>query len=382
MGCCVKPRKTRQRNSFPDNNNNNINNKKPSLIGFKESEKLKILNPILQCLIHIRPLVDYFNKKFAKVKTRPSYLSYHNSGKCLSDSFKFLIDEISLGKSAKIRDLNQPNEGVVLFEKMIFKIEPNYNENQELLLNFILLRLHKELNKVENSDVVNANTENINKNFAFKSYMQYFQNNIQSIISDLFFGAYYIQTFCCKCQCTLYSFQPYIYGQYALNDVHQYKFQTLKMGKNELYANKNFNAFEISIYDCLYFDKQMRNKFQMCKNCLNTAPCNYRCIIYFAPKILSFVIYNNLMPIVKFLIEEKININFFSEMKINLNYNLIGIIFNDYPNHYIAYRKSTMNDKWYRYNNEIIEIKDNINEILMSNKIPYMFFYQNTDSNN
>ncbi len=41
-----------------------------------------------------------------------------------------------------------------------------------------------------------------------------------------------------------------------------------------------------------------------------------------------------------------------------------------------------MNDKWYRYNNEIIEIKDNINEILMSNKIPYMFFYQNTDSNN
>ena len=41
-----------------------------------------------------------------------------------------------------------------------------------------------------------------------------------------------------------------------------------------------------------------------------------------------------------------------------------------------------MNDKWYRYNNEIIEIKDNINEIIMSNKIPYMFFYQNKNSNN
>ena len=66
MGCCVKPRKTRQRNSFPDDNNNNINNKKPSLIGFKESEKLKILNPLLQCLIHIRPLVDYFKKNLRK----------------------------------------------------------------------------------------------------------------------------------------------------------------------------------------------------------------------------------------------------------------------------------------------------------------------------
>ena len=112
------------------------------------------------------------------------------------------------------------------------------------------------------------------------------------------------------------------------------------------------------------------------------APCNYQSIIYYAPKILSFVFNNNLnMPNVKFLIEEKININFFSENKMNINYNLIGIIINDQPDHYIAYRKSIMNDKWYRYNDTIIDIKNNLNEILMSNKIPYILFYENTDSN-
>ena len=66
MGSCVKPGKERQRNNFPDNNN--INNKNPSLIGFKESEKLKILNPLLQCLIHIKSLVEYFKKKICENK--------------------------------------------------------------------------------------------------------------------------------------------------------------------------------------------------------------------------------------------------------------------------------------------------------------------------
>ena len=378
MGSCDSCHKTKKTLT---RNNSLVINPNP-LTQFKLSTKLKALNPILQCLIHIKPFVSYFKKKFDKAKTRQTYLSFHNSGKCLSDSFNFLIDEIILGKSAKIRDSNKSNEGIIAFEKMIFKIEPNYNENQELLLNFILMRLHKELNKADNITDLTINYENTNKSVAFKSYMQYFQCNAQSIISDLFFGAYYIQTFCCKCQCIFYSFQPYIYGHYPLNDVFQYKFQTLNMGKNELYVNKTFNAFEININDCLYYDKQMRNKIQRCNNCLNMAPCNYQSIIYYAPKILSFVFNNNLnMPNVKFLIEEKININFFSEIKMNINYNLIGIIINDQPDHYIAYRKSTMNDKWYRYNDTIIDIKNNLNEILMSNKIPYILFYENTDSN-
>ena len=129
---CHKTEKTKTRN------NSLIINPNP-LTQIKLNTKLKALNPILQCLIHIKPLVSYFKRKFDIAKTRQTYLSFHNSGKCLADSFNFLIDEIILGKSAKIRDSNKSNEGIIAFEKMIFKIEPYYNENQELLLNFILI---------------------------------------------------------------------------------------------------------------------------------------------------------------------------------------------------------------------------------------------------
>ena len=46
-------------------------------IGFKENEKLKELNAILQCLGHIEILAQYFKYQFYKIKKIESYKNYH-----------------------------------------------------------------------------------------------------------------------------------------------------------------------------------------------------------------------------------------------------------------------------------------------------------------
>ena len=60
----------------------------------KENEKLKELNAILQCLIHVTPLVDYFKDKFDKIEDIGADKSFHKKKLCLTDSLKELIDKV------------------------------------------------------------------------------------------------------------------------------------------------------------------------------------------------------------------------------------------------------------------------------------------------
>ena len=357
------------------------------LIGLNENEQIKELNAFLQCLIHIKPLVNYIKYKFEKIKERKTYSSYHRSGKCLSDAFRDLIDKL-FPNGLRIIDNNENRKDIFKtensnkFSNMIYQIEPNYNTSKKLLIQVIIMRLHKELNKVENSREQNKTTEQMSKEFAFNDFKQNFQEQHQSVISDIFFGSYYIQSLCSFCQNYFYNFQPYTFGRYSLNQVYIYKNQTLNLGQNELYMNNvfNININQINLFDCLYFDQQIKFKFQKCKNCGNIVQFNYKNIIYSSPTILTFIFNNDLaFDNISFFIAEKININIFVELKQNINYNLIGMIFITFQNHYIAYCKSPIDNHWYKYDDAIVEPQNNLNEILTTNGFPYMLFYQNTD---
>ena len=318
------------------------------LIGLNENEQIKELNAFLQCLIHIKPLVNYIKYKFEKIKERKAYSSYHRSGKCLSDAFRDLIDKL-FPNGLRIIDNNENRKDIFKtensnkFSNMIYQIEPNYNTSKKLLIQVIIMRLHKELNKVENSREQNKATEQMSKKLAFNDFKQNFQEQYQSVISDIFFGSYYIQSLCSFCQNYFYNFQPYTFGRYSLNQVYIYKNQTLNLGQNELYMNNvfNININQINLFDCLYFDQQIKFKFQKCKNCGNIVQFYYKNIIYSSPTILTFIFNNDLaFDNISFFIAEKININIFVELKHNINYNLICMIFNTFQNYYIAYCKS------------------------------------------
>ena len=364
------------------------------LIKFNENQQIKELNSFLQCLIHIKPLVNYFKYNFDKVKKREVYLSYHKIGKCLSDSFKDLIDKSWPNGLRKV-NVEDPKDTFITvntkeFSNMLYEIEPDYNTNQKSLIKVIIMRLHEELNKVNNSkkqniiNEQNITNENISKELAFKEYKNNFLKQYQSVISDIFFGSYYTQSLCSICQTYFFIFQPYSYGLYSLNQVYLHKTQTLSLGQNELYMNNNIfcaNINEINLFDCLYFDQQIKFKFQQCKSCGNYAQFNFKNIIFSSPPVLTFIFNNDLVfPDINFFIAEQINMNLFVEIKENINYNLIGIIFITFPDHYIAYCKSPIDNRWYKYDDAIVEPQNNLNEILTTNGFPYMLFYKKAET--
>ena len=355
------------------------------LIGFQKNIKINELNALLQCLCHIKALADYAKYKFDKIEDIQSYKTFHKSKKCLTDSFKDIVEKIwpkdVKGKSDESLKTFSKTEQSKDFIEMIYKINPNYNENQNLLIEFIIKRLHEELNKVKDQ---NKNSNNsyamkavTDKNIALKNYGDKFAKENQSKISDYFYGTYYNLTFCYGCQRYLYVFQPYTYGRYSLDQVFKYKRETYYSGKNILYMNKPINFNEVNIYDCLFFDLQIQTSFQTCTNCKFMNNIQKKNIIFVSPIILTFIFNKNVfLQNISFSFEERINISQLVEKQINITYELIGIIFNPFENHYVAYCKNPIDNKWYSYDDDKVEAKNNFEEIRMIIGCPYMLFYQ------
>ena len=123
------------------------------LVGLNPNNQLYELNALLQCLCHIEPLVNYFKYKFKEIKKINSYKKSKNNGLCLAECFKKIIDDLWPDIDIKNKSeiiTNHNTKSSKEFLDMIYKINPNYNENQEYLIKFLQNRLHEELNMVEN----------------------------------------------------------------------------------------------------------------------------------------------------------------------------------------------------------------------------------------
>ncbi len=372
---------------FCDQNKKNNNIQRQYIMielleGLNPNNKLYELNALLQCLCHIEPLVNYFKYKFEEIKKISSYKKAKDNGLCLAECFKNIIDDLwpdieIKNKSEIFTHYNTKSSKEFL--DMIYKINPNYNENQEYLMKFLQTRLHEELNRVENKNnnyINNINNDLRDKKKSFDNYLNNFKQNNKSKISDIFYGTYYSYSqFSCGHQ--KYNFQSYTFGFYSFQQVLQNKILTYQSGQNPLYINRIFNANEINIYDCLFYDSQIKSGYKLCTICSVEQQCNNKNIIYSAPKILCFVFNKNEnVPMMNFNIENNINIYQFSEIKSMINYELIGIIVYFYPNRYVAFCKNPVNMLWYSYDNDKVEKMFTIEEILNKRLIPYMLFYQ------
>ena len=351
------------------------------LIGLKSNGRLKELNAILQCLGHIKILANYTKYKFDNVEDIKIYKSYHKTEKCLTDSFKSIIEKIwpkdvkgKVGEALKtVKKVEESKE----FMEMVYSINPNYNENQEFLFDFIILRLHQELNKVQNQKKQVETKILPNQGEALKNYYETVIKQNQSKISDHFFGTNYTLILCCGCQKYLYKFTGFINIYYSLDLVSNYKLTTCRLGNNPLYINKIPNFSEVNIYDCLLFSQQIINCFQTCTNCKYMTYNYIKNAIYASPIILTIIFNRNVyLPNICFSIEEQIDISQFVEYKVNTKYELIGIIYSTNINHFIAFSKNPIDKKWYCYDDDKVEVKNNFYEICATNTIPYTLFYQ------
>ena len=106
------------------------------LVGLEPNSNMNELNTLLQCLSHIEPLVNYIKYTFKK---KVNYSG--NKEKFLIFTFADLINKL-WPNNLMITNFKEVNtykeiENSNNFLKMIYKINLQYNINQDYLINFI-----------------------------------------------------------------------------------------------------------------------------------------------------------------------------------------------------------------------------------------------------
>ena len=138
------------------------------------------------------------------------------------------------------------------------------------LVNFIIMKLHTELNKVKNPPKNNNNIflDQTKQSLVFDCFIQDFKNNNQSIISDLFYGTNKNITQCSFCNYTVYNYQIFFFLNFPLEEVRKFKNPpNNNFNNNNMYNNYNNNFSYINYNMC--FNNNCMNNNVMFNNFTN-----------------------------------------------------------------------------------------------------------------
>ena len=263
------------------------------------------------------------------------------------------------------------------------------------------MTLHEELN-MPNNNINSANLfyqngmmiDQTNKDLVFKIFLDDFQRNNQSIISQIFYAINLSVTQCSICQNKLYNYQVYYFIVFPLEEVRLFKYQNNFNNNFQFFNNNMINinnnimtSNEVSIYDCFDYDQKMnymigQNKMY-CNFCKNNTDCIMRTTLVTGPEVLILLLnrgkgiqYNVKINFVEYLNLEK----YIEIKKTGFNYEFFGVIThigeNGQGGHFIAYCRDPFTNEWSKFNDAIVtEVKSFKDEILdFAN--PYLLFYQ------
>ena len=338
------------------------------------------MNATLQCLSHTIKLSNYF--------LNGKYENFIKSKK-LSKGFLEVIKKLWIKSYNGNKSYYEPYN----FKKLISDMNPLFkgiqaNDSKDLI-NFILQELHIELNKAKSKQNFDfSNIDQTNENQIFINFLKEFENTQQSIISDIFYFIVETKTECLNCKqkyqmmgfnnpIYLYNFQLMYFLIFPLEEVRKYKC--------DLYQSK---FYDVNLEDCFIYNQKIDilqgDNEMWCKNCGQTAPCQYITIIYSSPVYLILIlnrgkgnIYN-----IKLNFTEILDIGNYVTKKENNNliYHLYAIVTHIGPSsmggHFIAFCKSPIDNKWYKYNDAIVEYVGDFFNNIHNFGVPYILFYE------
>jgi len=257
---------------------------------------------------------------------------------------------------------------------------------------FIFEQLHEELKKSKqnNSD----NTLELNqydKNNAFNYFFNEFKKE-NSIISDIFFGIIETINECLNCKKinnskgynnpVCYNYGIFNYLIFPLEEVKNMKNKDNQ--KNNIEINNN----RISLYDYFYYNQKSQfftgvNKIY-CNACKEDCDSISTSKIFSSPTVLVIILDRGKGNIydVKLDLNETIDITQFVQQKDSpqLIYNLYGTITHigqSGPNaHFVALCKSPIDNKWYKYDDALVNPINNLQKEVIEFETPYILFYQ------
>ena len=391
----------------------------PPKIGLQNVGATCYMNATLQCFCQIEKLVSYF-----KYNDRVIYI-INNKYKwrlkdCLTDSFKYLVENLWPSNNKyqlpKYKNRNSNNEYFIpyKFKEKISNMNTLFqgaqaNDSKDLV-NFIIMTLHEELNEASKNKNININKLEIDQTNSIEilqNFKKCFDNENQSIISDIFYGVNYTITQCSVCQITKYNYQAYFFLIFPLEEVRKYKIEQLQnqmlmaqnmMNINPLLFQQNLqniqnlqNSYSVNIYDCFNYSEKcelfMGENSMYCNKCKQQLPASYKTILYSTPEILIIVLNRGKgieFP-VKLEFQEDLNLMNYVQMKnTEFNFKLIGVVTHlgesGSSGHFIAYCKSPIGGEWFNYNDDIVTPVTNFKEQIIDYAMPYILFYQKADA--
>ena len=104
--------------------------------------------------------------------------------------------------------------------------------------------------------------------------------------------------------------------------------------------------------------------------------------LYNSPEVLTIILNRGkgLQFDVEFIFPLDLNINkYVLDKNCDTNYELVGVVIpigSEMSEHFIAFCKSPVNKKWYRYNDAVVTQCNNVMHEINSNGIPYILYYQ------
>ena len=319
------------------------------------------MNAALQCFSNIKRLRTYIlNHKSKIYKPRINKLS-----SSLLTVFENLWENKRISYFKPLEFKNIISEMNPLFEGI------QANDTKDLIL-FILETIHNELNEIKNNNQNNNNNPNTSDyNSVFNNFSIYFQNNFNSIISNLFYGMNNTMMTCLNCNITNHNVQCYNILFFPLEEVRKFK---------------GYPQNIVHLYDC--FDYNQKQDFMMgqnqisCNYCHQMANAVYQTQIIISPNVLIINLNRGkgLMYDIKIIFEEYLELkNYIYYEQSPHYYELIGVVSHlggsDMSGHFIAFCKNSENLKWYKYNDAIVT-ESSFQEVI-SFGVPYALFYDN-----
>ena len=327
--------------------------KLPFLIGLDNIGATCYMNSTLQALSNTNGLTKYFLNEF---KYDPNDITKKMS----NEYYKVLIN---LWDKNKKKGSYSPNDfkNVLSVENPLFAgIQANDSKD---LINFLLERFHSELNKKNNQQVnINYNVNQLNEMETLGKFLQDFQNNYKSIISDCFYGVLETKNQCSGCNTIKYNFQIYSFLEFPLEQVNIYCFQN---GRRNALINNDGSKPDVDLLECFdYYQKieMMTGDNQMyCNFCQANLNAYYNTSLYSLPLYLIINLNRgkNAVYQCKVNFPEKLNLlNYVSYKDGVTALNLYAVICHYGPSsmsgHFIAYCRNQKDNKWYSYNDSIV----------------------------
>ena len=368
------------------------------MIGLQNIGQTCYMNAALQCFSNTRALTSYFlnSNKLEIIKNNTIIISESEEPSLVIEYLK-LIRHLWCDPP---KSRYAPRE----FKEKIGKIDPlfkNFEANDAKdFVNFMVMRMHEELNGADNSLLKQANLVEppmpinpYNQGQVLQSYLYEFQINFNSFISNCFYGTTQGEFECQNCKMRMYqtgqnmplikyNYQTFFFLNFPLDEVRKF------ILSNQMLYTKYMNSridpnVAVNLIDCFYYFQKDDILDCYCERCqINNAKVISRTKLFVAPSYLIILLnrgkgreFN-----IKLMFPEEFDTNgiFINPSGI---FELYGVVkhFGESGSsgHFTAYCRSPIDHQWYFYNDDTVTpVKEQEKYQMQEIGLTYMLFYQ------